>query len=121
MIHPTRLMLVVAGWENSPDEAKRRVAVSRAYYAVYHAAIQACEKLGLAEIPEKSHWRLIHFLNSQPDDRLRCLGDLLHELKRQRQVADYRLQASLSRKVAKEHMHRAKQALRLIDEVTAGA
>ena len=68
MTKPIHIMYValVIGW--SDVEVVRKCAVSRAYYAAYHAVLLACRQLRLKA--PAGHRQLLRFLSKRPDNRL---------------------------------------------------
>jgi uncharacterized protein (UPF0332 family) len=79
---------------NIPSEAAYRSAVSRAYYATFHAATSFLEKLGLKTIKgPQAHGEIpARFNNCGVDDGKKIAG-WLHELHHQRILADYDLKS----------------------------
>lgn len=69
--------------------AALRSAVSRAYYAVFHAATVAQLKLGARRT--RSHDVLGSRLQASPDAAVRLLGDRFLSLKARRVESDYRI------------------------------
>ena len=69
--------------------AALRSAVSRAYYAVFHAATVAQLKLGARRT--RSHDVLGSRLQASPDSAVRLLGDRFLSLKARRVESDYRI------------------------------
>ncbi len=68
------------------DQASQRTAVSRAYYAAYHAATLHANQNGYAE---SSHGRLWKMYSSDSDANARRISTLGNQMKRAREDADY--------------------------------
>ena len=79
----------------SDDEASLRSSVSRAYYAVYHAALQKARALGTP--PDgQSHASLWKFYRSGPGARswFRRVRETGRSLQEQRERADYEIETA---------------------------
>ncbi len=88
------------------NEDRRRTVIGRAYYASYHAVLQAAEALGYSytrgQPPFGRHEQLIGWATTQNlDPDLREAAAMLSELKTLRRVADYLLDTVI------EHNHMA--------------
>lgn len=83
------------------SEARRRTVISRAYYAAYHALLQAAQTKGYVydtkpNRPKGSHENLIHWCEHlQGDPDLKLSARRLLTMKRDRVNADYKLHARL--------------------------
>lgn len=117
MIEPPHAMCLALVSAGSKHEVVRRCAVSRAYYAIYHAATQACKQLALD--PPSGHMPLVRFLRTRVDKRWRRLGDRLFDLKKAREKADYRWSESVPVEESMRYVHAAKAAMRLIKDILA--
>jgi hypothetical protein len=73
----------------SEDEAALRSAISRAYYYVYHLALDRAEKNDFTPVLGGAHVQLWRFFGGSPDPTCRRLGDLGNRLKENRHRADY--------------------------------
>ncbi|MDX1983588.1 MAG: hypothetical protein SFV51_25170 [Bryobacteraceae bacterium] len=72
------------------DEASLRSAISRAYYFVYHLALQRAEANDLKASPgEPSHRQLWRLFDESPETACRKLGVIATRLKQKRERADY--------------------------------
>src|ERR1700721_4134749 len=60
----------------SEDEAALRSAISRAYYYVYHLALDRAEKNDFTPVLGGAHVQLWRFFGGSPDPTCRRLGDL---------------------------------------------
>lgn len=73
------------------DEASLRSAMSRAYYYVYHLAVERAIRNGFATRPgEGSHTQLWRNYSDSPEPRCRHLAEIAKRLKEKRERADYR-------------------------------
>src|SRR5437879_2622057 len=90
------------------EESAWRSAVSRAYYAAFHAVRDFLESLGFALPPdEKAHAYLWLRLQNCGDSALENAGKTLNFLRRHRTQADYNLQVSVSHLDARLGVHHA--------------
>lgn len=71
------------------NEALRRSAASRAYYACYHEAEAVALARGFVHSSNNNHAHLVKWLRSQRDQRLCTMGGTLATLKAYRVHADY--------------------------------
>jgi|SRR5580704_15724645 uncharacterized protein (UPF0332 family) len=85
---------------SSSDEATLRSAISRAYYAAFHAGRDLCRELEIAvdakpidpgERDHSVHARVARALVAHKHPRLRHAGEVLDALRKLRNDADYRL------------------------------
>ena len=100
-----------------PGEAAARSAVSRAYYAAYHAALTFANSHGWPNCPYQTgvHGQLIQRFEQQ-GQHYKALALMLHNLRSARVKADYELAATLSPLDAQTH---AQTAARLLDKLAA--
>ena len=79
-------------WVKGTSEAEWRSAISRAYYAAFHAARQFMEDLGFV-VPrgERAHAYLWLRLSNCGDHQLQIAGSRLNVLRSQRNRSDYEL------------------------------
>jgi uncharacterized protein (UPF0332 family) len=80
------------GLSEAGSEAAHRTAVSRAYYGVFHVALQLLADAGIG-LPDtaEAHRKVLFCLTNSGDDLGRKVGTRLELLRRQRNVADYNL------------------------------
>ncbi len=72
------------------DEAATRSAVSRAYYYVYHLALQRAQANGFRTIPgEGTHKQLWRNYSASPEHDCQKLAEIATRLKEKRERADY--------------------------------
>lgn len=72
------------------DEASMRSALSRAYYYVYHLALQRAQLNGFVTEPgEGTHKQLWRNYSGSPDPDCRTLAEIAVRLKEKRERADY--------------------------------
>jgi uncharacterized protein (UPF0332 family) len=76
----------------NPDEASRRTSISRAYYAVFHAATNHAKANGYNE---RSHGRLWRMYHSDADKNAKRLANIGNRMKAARENADYAGEAVL--------------------------
>jgi len=93
-MEPILFLDVAKKFLNTPSEAAYRSAVSRAYYAVFHAAANFLEKLGFKKTkgPQAHEEIPARFNNCGVADGEK-IADWLHDLHRQRILADYDLKS----------------------------
>jgi uncharacterized protein (UPF0332 family) len=93
-MEPVLFLDVSKKFLNIPSEAAYRSAVSRAYYAVFHVAVSFLEKLGFKRTKgPQSHGELPARFNNCGVADGEKIADLLHDLHRQRLLADYDLKS----------------------------
>jgi uncharacterized protein (UPF0332 family) len=73
-----------------PEESALRSALSRAYYYVYHLALQRAQANGFTiSSDEGTHKQLWRNFNGSPEPDCRKLGEIAMRLKEKRERADY--------------------------------
>jgi uncharacterized protein (UPF0332 family) len=73
-----------------PEESAQRSALSRAYYYVYHLALQRARANGFTRLDgESTHKQLWRNFNDSPEPDCRKLAELAGRLKQKRERADY--------------------------------
>jgi uncharacterized protein (UPF0332 family) len=73
-----------------PEESALRSALSRAYYYVYHLALQRAEANGFTVLAgEGSHKQLWRNFNGSPEPECQKLAQIAGRLKEKRERADY--------------------------------
>lgn len=71
------------------DEASRRSAISRAYYYVYHLALERAEANDFIAVIGGVHTQLWQLFTASPDPDCLKLGTIAVRLKKLRERADY--------------------------------
>jgi uncharacterized protein (UPF0332 family) len=101
-------------------EADGRSAVSRAYYASFHAARDVLTALGF-QTPraDRAHNYLYVRLNNSGDPRVENAAFLLHELRGLRSQADYDVLRMLPPNAAADSVADAELVLQTFDALTA--
>jgi uncharacterized protein (UPF0332 family) len=97
-------------------EADWRTAISRAYYAAFHAARQLMQDLGFT-VPrgDQAHRHLWLRLSNCGDATVRSAGANLDALRRERNRADYDLALSVRQPEALKLILSAEQIIRALD------
>lgn len=73
-----------------PEESALRSALSRAYYYVYHLALQRAQANGFIIVSgEATHKQLWRNFNGSPEPDCRKLAEIAGRLKEKRERADY--------------------------------
>ncbi|HXM59650.1 MAG TPA: hypothetical protein VN950_02265 [Terriglobales bacterium] len=73
-----------------PEESALRSALSRAYYYVYHLALQRAQANGFTALTgEGKHQQLWRNFKGSPEPDCRKLGEIAGRLKEKRERADY--------------------------------
>jgi uncharacterized protein (UPF0332 family) len=73
------------------DEASQRNAISRAYYFVYHLALQRAMRTNFSlKFDEGTHVQLWSLFSGNPEPECRRLGELGNRMREKRVRADYR-------------------------------
>src|SRR5262245_21425031 len=90
MISPDEFLVQAERWIQDPGEVDWRSAVSRAYYAAFHAARDLLRELGF-QVPRAAiaHSYLVLRLSNCGDPDLQRAGSELQDLQRERNLADY--------------------------------
>ncbi len=86
----------------NPDEASRRTSVSRAYYAVFHAATNHAKANGYNE---RNHGRLWKMYQADADKNARRISTIGNQMKAARENADYAAEAVLVDDVTQQLSH----------------
>ena len=91
-----------------PTEASWRSAVSRAYYAAFHAARLLLRDLGFkTPRADQAHAYLWLRLSNCGDSQLQVAGQRLKDLRGERNRADYDIDVAMIRTNAATHVHEA--------------
>lgn len=101
--------------KSSSDEAERRTAVSRAYYAVYHH-IKAY--LVANSIPDQllGHKKLVSYLRNSGIEKAETLGEIVDDLREDRNKADYKLHLTIfNKKTCDTFCRRAQKVVKDFD------
>ena len=100
------------------EEAMRRAAVSRFYYAAYHCGIAFVYERGFTNLNGKGgpHRQLWRWFSSQDLGQIASLG---HQLRDSRHVADYKLGKEFSAQLAQTCARRAEKLLEAIETSAA--
>jgi len=121
-MEPVLFLDVAKKFLNTPSEAAYRSAVSRAYYAVFHAAASFLEKLGFKRTKgPQAHGEIpARFNNCGVEDGEKIAG-WLHELHHQRILADYDLKSDNFRAQFKSAIWiaKAEQAILTLNTLSA--
>lgn len=103
------------------DEAARRAAVSRAYYAAYHRCLALATERGYRFSRGQgrgSHAALLEFLKQSSDPQLKRLGRSLGAMRDWRTEVDYSLRAAVPPRRAQDAIERAERILATIPDRT---
>jgi uncharacterized protein (UPF0332 family) len=92
---PRDFLAVAINLGASTDEAHRRTAVSRAYYALFLNArrMLEVESLPLGHLHD-DHRLVPEYFRDAGDERLADVGDAIADLRRERNLADYDMDAA---------------------------
>jgi hypothetical protein len=117
------------------DEVAWRSAVNRAYYAAYHSLLEVCDFLPASSDEQLAKDRISHaeviarIRQWKPIGSAACLRRMtvsankaLQEMRRSRslrELADYRLTASINKTDARQQITRASQLCRFVVQVQA--
>jgi uncharacterized protein (UPF0332 family) len=97
---------------NGKDEACYRSAISRAYYGVFCIAR---DKIGYQEYKRSDvHSKVIDVYTSSNDEDERLIGWFLNDLRKARNVADYKTNGKITRNNAKIMIDSAKSILDIL-------
>lgn len=112
------------------SEIKSRAAISRAYYGLYHLALEygdATRSVPVSALGGTSHVKLAHYFmeeagTGQADKvRHRKVGYALQQLHRLRCVADYKLDQDVHRAAAEAALLKCRNIASDIDALFVGA
>ena len=92
-MNPLDFLEVADTLKDSPQEAERRTAVSRAYYSVFHF-IKNYLKEHRIHVPYPEHDPLVRYIKNSGIEKADMLYQMLADLKEERNRADYRLDLS---------------------------
>lgn len=101
-------------------EFKIRNASSRAYYALYHKALNVIlvKKLNLLKVKSGgSHASLIETIRSIESPKAKSIADAMNNLKRFRHNCDYDLSMTINREIAEKHIAGVKRIISMLDRV----
>ena len=100
----------------APTEADWRTAVSRAYYAAFHVARQLLGDLSF-RVPraDPAHAYLWMRLSNCGDPQIQAGGQRLHDLRSERNRADYDIDVPLAHTAAATQDLIARQLIQLLD------
>ena len=92
MVDPHSLLALAKELAASGEETHFRCAVSRAYYGAFHAARRALQRLGFAiRQGDQAHAAVHRRWSNCGNTELAKVGELLNDLRSERNVADYDL------------------------------
>lgn len=120
-IKSVEILHIASTLAKNEAEAAHRSAVSRAYYAAYHHGIQVVE----LKLPSTNnmvyrggcHQQLSQKFTDGKSPAWRGIAFKFNELKKDRVVADYCLNESVSMKVAQQAVVAAQQIIDALDSV----
>jgi uncharacterized protein (UPF0332 family) len=92
----------------SPDEAERRTAISRAYYAVYHYI--KTDLVGADAYLD--HTVLVNCLTETKVEKFELLGESVKNLRTDRIFADYKIHRQLNQKTCDTMIDRCREAIK---------
>lgn len=95
------------------SESTARAAISRAYYAAFHAALGAYADARPSPVIDPGHTGLTHWLRTSKLGYIRDIGETLEELRKLRVQADYFLAESPNKQ---ELLLRLPDAQRIVRE-----
>jgi uncharacterized protein (UPF0332 family) len=97
-------------------EAAWRTAVSRAYYAVFHIARQLLEDLGFrVPLADRAHAYLWLRLSNSGEPNVVQAGQILNDLRRDRNWADYDFRRYFSQKASQNLTLRAAKIIPVLE------
>ncbi len=120
---PRAFLTVTGNLHASGEEANRRTAVSRAYYALYLTAHQLlkAETLPLHDGPA-DHRRVPEYLMASGNQEIENVGKVLQDLRHERVLADYRMNESkFNQNLCALIFAKARQSLNVLDSLDRGA
>ncbi len=104
-----------------PGEAAWRTAVSRAYFGAFHVGRRFMEGLGFTVPPtEQAHGHVWIRLANGGNAQVAQAGNDLHQLRRQRNRADYELGRPCAHTHALQQVQHAERIVGVLDAVAMG-
>jgi uncharacterized protein (UPF0332 family) len=100
------------------DEASQRTAISRAYYAAFHAATLHAKPNGYTE---RSHGRLWKMYSSDPNLNARRISALGNQMKKAREDADYLAAVPRITDIVTQQLADANSFVALLSQVPAAS
>jgi uncharacterized protein (UPF0332 family) len=98
----------------NPDEASRRTSISRAYYAVFHAATNHAKINGYNERNHGRLWKMYHADVNRNARKLSTIGNLM---KTARECADYGAEVIELDAVAAQQLSHANEFAEILAQV----
>ncbi|HFD80455.1 MAG TPA: hypothetical protein ENK05_08725 [Gammaproteobacteria bacterium] len=98
-------------------ETFQRAAVSRAYYACYHAALPVAERLAPVDVNGGLHKKLYETFIKERELSYKSVGYMLRQSHSDRIRADYHLQEEIGRRDAETVIYTAIKILNKIDSL----
>ncbi len=113
-----RDFLSLAEFSQQSTEVIKRNAISRSYYAAFHAAerVRIARKLDLPDIKSGSHLKLCVALERSGEESLAAIGADLNRQRLVRLEADYDLEKTIGFNVAKRNTDKNKE---LFDQLSS--
>lgn len=105
---------------NEPPETIIRTSISRSYYAAYHFAVRkyaSAKGFTIRQVIDMGHARFIKELRRDTNLLLVRLGNQLHELKLDREKADYDLESDITKPAGKKTLSFAIKAKSTADSI----
>ncbi|MCX6621375.1 MAG: hypothetical protein NTY38_09895 [Acidobacteria bacterium] len=114
-----RDFLIVAGqFSASPREAERRTSIGRSYYALFNLILGALAAKGVPfHESADDHRDLIAYLAKVRHGAAGRIGQVLSDLRTQRNIADYRMKAAVPEKTSGLVFEKAKRAIAEFDAI----
>ena len=109
-------LLLATTLSQNPDDASRRTSISRAYYAVFHAATTHAQENGYAD---RSHGRLWKMYQADLDRSCKKLSTIGNAMKRFREEADYVANVPRVAEMVTEQLQEAQRFMALLGGVPA--
>ena len=100
------------------SSSEARSAISRAYYAVYHVAVETLKNVGISiSIGPAGHGEVLRYLANSGDAEVCRMASDLSDFRRKRNDADYDLSNSAVEKatVAQSYVHLAERIISALD------
>jgi uncharacterized protein (UPF0332 family) len=114
-------LLIADRFRASPCEAERRTSIGRSYYAVFNVVLGALAAKGVAfHKSADDHRDLIAYLAKVGHRDAGYIGQVLNDLRTQRNSADYKMNAVVSVKTSEFVYKKAKGAIETFDAIPSG-
>ena len=116
-MEPLEFLDVAKELHDSGDEAKRRTSIGRAYFALFNYLRAKVSPVRPVPQTDDAHRAVAYYLTEANNQRLRRIGQSLHNLRSDRNRADYELGENVGTRESQAAVRRAERAVDLVDHI----